>query len=201
MILTIVFIGYMSHSENIQPNKSFSLFPKKIEDWYGEEYQLDQKIYDILGVTDSIIYKYSNPEGQQVELYIGFYKSQKEGCLIHSPKNCMPGSGWNLVKIEKSSIFIDDSNRQEIAFNDVLLQKGNEKQIMFYWFQGRGRYITSEYMQKVYLVIDSITKHRTDEAFIRVIAPVIDDNEKETRRYLIDFTRLLVPLMQEYLPS
>ena len=71
---------------------------------------------------------------------------------------------------------------------------------MFYWFQGRGRYITSEYMQKIYLVVDSITKHRTDEAFVRLITPVIDNNEEKSIKYLNGFVKLIIPILQKYLP-
>ena len=111
----------------------------------------------------------------------------------------MPGAGWNLTKTKKSSITIQ--NNQNIIFNDVFLQKGKEKKIMYYWFQGRGRFISSEYMQKFYLIIDSMTKHRTDEAFIRLLSPVINNDENKTRKNLTDFSKLLIPILQKYLPS
>ena len=201
MILTMLCLTYIGHGENTQPYQSFSTFPKRIGDWVGEEQYFDQKIYEILGVDDSIFCDFFSPDNRQIELYVGFYQSQREGELIHSPKNCMPGAGWNFVKTKKASIGLGGFNNKTILINDILLQKGREKQIMFYWFQGRGRYIASEYAQKIYLVLDSITKRRTDEAFVRIIAPVIDDNEKETRRYLNNFTKLLIPVLEEYLPS
>ena len=201
MILTFICLSYLSHAERLCLNKSFSTFPKQIGDWVGKETYFDKKIYKLLGVSDTISCSYSNNYGRQIDLYVGFYQSQREGELIHSPRNCMPGAGWNFVREGKLLMNAGAPDKQSILVNNILLQKGNERQIMFYWFQGRGRFITSEYMQKIYLVIDSITKRRTDEAFVRLIAPVIDGDEKETKETLESFTRLLIPLLQEYLPS
>ncbi|MEW6213680.1 MAG: exosortase C-terminal domain/associated protein EpsI [Nitrospirota bacterium] len=201
MVLTLICLNYLNDGEHYCPNKPFSTFPKQIGDWIGEERHFDKKIYDALGVTDTILRSYSTGYGHQIELYVGFYQSQREGELIHSPRNCMPGAGWNFAREEKLSIDGGTPDRQSILVNNILLQKGSERQIMFYWFQGRSRYISSEYLQKIYLVIDSITKRRTDEAFIRITAPVIGRDEKETVEDLKNFTRLLMPLLQEYLPS
>jgi len=202
MILTLVCLSYLSHGENICLNKPFSSFPKKIGEWVGEERYFDKEIYDTLGVDDSILRSYSSHDGQHIELYIGFYRSQQEGDLIHSPKNCMPGAGWRFIREEKLSIDSGTSSgKQSILINSMLMQKGGEREVMFYWFQGRNRYISSEYMQKIYLIADSITQHRTDEAFIRIITPVIDGDDEKTVRYLESFTKLLIPLLKEYLPS
>ena len=135
IILTSVCLSYLSCSENIKPKKSFSTFPKKIGDWRGTEKYFDQKIYHKLGVDDSVLCSYKNHEGYQIELYIGFYQSQREGDLIHSPKNCMPGAGWNFIMNRKTSINIGTSYCQNIKINNVLLQNGSEKQICFIGFK------------------------------------------------------------------
>ena len=206
MLMPLGFLNYFSQGENIPLNKPFSTFPKQIGEWTGKEERFDQKIYDKLGVDDSIDCNYCNHNGSRIELYIGFYRSQRKGDLIHSPKNCMPGAGWNFAKTEKISISVDAHQeqhiqQQNITVNNILLQNGPEKLVMFYWYQGRGRFITSEYAQKIYLVTDSMTRHRTDEAFVRLLAPVTSGNEEETVRYLRDFTKLILPLLQEYIPS
>jgi|GEM_PF-6521555 len=96
MILTMVCLRYMTHGENIQPNKPLSTFPKQIGEWTGKEERFDKRIYDILGVDDSFLCHYRTSDGRQVNLYVGFYESQREGDLIHSPKHCMPGPGGTL---------------------------------------------------------------------------------------------------------
>ena len=95
MLLTLVSLKHLSHSEIIHPNKPLNSFPRKLGDWVGTEERFDQRIYDILGVDDSILINYQGPQRRQVQLYVGYYQSQREGDIIHSPKNCMPGSGWN----------------------------------------------------------------------------------------------------------
>lgn len=168
MLSTAILLGFLSNPEIIKLNKSFDSFPLKIGKWQGIKSRFDRKIYDIVGVDDSILANYRSPQGESINIYVGFYQSQKEGDLIHSPKNCMPGGGWNITdtSIEKIN-FTNNDSRNVIK---LLLQKGTQKQIVLYWFQSRGRIISSEYMQKIWLVIDSIIKHRTDGSFVRLIS-------------------------------
>lgn len=201
MILTMVCIRYLSHGEDIKPNKPFSAFPTKIGEWVGKEERFDEKVYDILGVDDSILCSYLRPDGRQVQLYVGFYQSQREGDLIHSPKHCMPGAGWNIIHTSLEELTIPDTNPGKIKMIKLILEKGGQRQIVLYWFQSRGRFISSEYIQKLYLIIDSIIRHRTDGSFVRLIAPVMDGDEEKALQYLKDFARLLVPILKEYIPS
>jgi EpsI family protein len=201
MILTMVCLHYLRHGENILPNKSFSTFPKQIGEWVGKEEHFDKKIYDVVGVDDSFLCSYNTSDGRQVQLYIGFYRSQREGNMIHSPKHCMPGAGWNIIGTSLEELPISEHNPEKIKTIKLLLKKGNQRQIVLYWFQSRGRFISSEYMQKIYLVIDSIIKHRTDGSFVRLIAPVKKDNEDEALETIKDFAKLLIPILQEYITS
>ncbi len=201
MVLTMFCIGYVSHVEDIQPNKPFSTFPKKIGQWIGTEQRFDEKVYKVLGVDDSILTDYSTLDGRRVQLYVGFYQSQREGDLIHSPKNCMPGAGWNIIETSIEDLTIPKHNPKEITLIKLVLQKGSQRQIVLYWFQSRGRIITSEYVQKIYLVIDSITRHRTDGSFVRLIAPVVGGDEEKALKDMKDFAKLLIPLLGEYIPS
>ena len=113
----------------------------------------------------------------------------------------MPGAGWNITKTSIEELNIPDTNPVKMKTIKLILQKGAQKQIVLYWFQSRGRIITSEYMQKIYLVIDSITRHRTDGSFVRLISPVQNGNEAKTLKDLKDFGGLLVPILNDYIPS
>jgi len=201
MILTMFCLRYLSHAENVKPNKPFSSFPKQMGEWVGREARFDERIYAKLGVDDSFLGHYRTSDGHQVELYIGFYQSQREGDLIHSPKNCIPGAGWNIVSTSVETITIPNNKPQKIKVVKLTLQKGSKRQVALYWFQSRGRFMASEYMQKIYLVIDSIKQHRTDGSFVRLMSPVMDGNERRTENYLKDFTKLLIPILQDYIPS
>ena len=201
MLLTMLFLNYLSHSEDIHLNKSFSTFPKQIGEWVGKEERFDEKVYDILGVDDSYLSSYRRSDGRQVQFYIGFYQSQRQGDLIHSPKHCMPGAGWNIIKSHIEELIIPNTNPGKIKTIKLILQKGAQKQVVLYWFQSRGRIIDSEYMQKIYLVIDSIVRHRTDGSFVRLITPVSNDDEDKALNTLKDFAVQLMPILNEYIPS
>jgi len=201
MILTIVSLEFLSHGEEIKPNKPFSTFPRKIGSWTGVERRFDQEIYDALGVDDSFLANYQTSDGRYIELYVGFYQSQKEGDLIHSPKNCMPGGGWNILTTSIEEIDIPQNDPKNVKTIKLLLAKGDQHQVVLYWFQSRGRFIASEYLQKIYLVIDSITRRRTDGSFVRLIAPVRDGSQEKALDDLKGFSRIIIPVLQEYIPS
>ncbi len=203
-IITILLIAgaltyFAGQSERIAPNKPFSEFPLEISDWKGMTSQLDEKVYNILGVEDYILANYRKSSGEMVNLYVGFYQSQKEGDLIHSPKNCMPGAGWNITETGIETVSLDTTGKSMKVIK-LLLQKGPEKQIVLYWFQSRGRIISSEYMEKVWLVIDSIIKHRTDGSFVRLITPVVKD-EATSVNLLKEFAQRVYPFLNEHIPN
>lgn len=201
MILTMVFLGSVNHSETIKPNKPFDTFPMTIGQWNGTTSRFDENVYEILGVDDSILATYRSDNGEAVHLYVGFYQSQREGDLIHSPKNCMPGSGWNITQTSIESVDVNaQGTPKTIDVIKLLLAKGTQKQVVLYWFQSRGRIISSEYMQKIWLVIDSITKQRTDGSFVRMIAPVVE-NEQDTVDFLKNFIQLIYPDLTVYIPA
>ena len=199
MLTTALLTNFASQSERIAPNKPFSEFPLEIDQWKGQKDALDQQVYNILGVEDYILANYRKNSKETVNLYVGFYQSQKEGDIIHSPKNCMPGSGWNIAKSSIEPVYMTDTGKS-INTIKLLLQKGSQKQVVLYWFQSRGRIISSEYMQKIWLVIDSVIKHRTDGSFVRLISPVVVD-EAATIKVLKEFANKVYPILNEHIPS
>jgi len=201
LLMAMGFTQYISRAEVIPASKPFSMFPKQIGEWTGKESRFDQKIYDILGVEDSFLGNFRSQDGRNVNLYIGYYESQREGDLIHSPRNCMPGSGWNVADISYETIKHPSGESGNAKVIKLLLKKGAQKQIVLYWFHSRGRIIHSEYWQKIYLVVDSIFRHRTDGSFVRLIAPVINGDESSTVNNLKEFGELLMPILEEFIPS
>lgn len=201
MVSTGFYIFFISHGEAVPLRKTFSIFPKKIDGWIGREEFFDEKIYKILGVDDSILISYHNSDGKNVQLYTGYYHSQREGDIIHSPKNCMPGSGWNIIETSFENLTISGDTHKRIRVIKLILEKGISKQVALYWFQSRGRFISSEYWQKIYLVWDAIFKNRTDGSFVRLIAPVQNGDVKSTTEYLKLFAENMIPILGEYLPE
>jgi EpsI family protein len=163
---------------------------------------LSQGVEEKLGVDDYLEYNYISPTGQIVNIYVSYFSSM-EGKGFHSPRNCMPGSGWGIASLKPLVLEIHHSGADSIEINKMIIQKGADKQIVLYWYQCRGRFIRSEYMEKIYQVFDSIFKRRTDGSFIRVIAPVgaKDGDIEYTTQYLKDFTEQVIPILKDFLPG
>jgi EpsI family protein len=201
MLLTTISLPYLTDSDDQPLKKDLTEFPMVIGDWHGTTSRFDQRIYDVLGVDNSLLANYHNEKNVNIQLYIGYYKSQREGEIIHSPKHCMPGSGWNIVENSLLAIDLKDPNGQLIKVIKLNLQNGAERQVAMYWFHSRGRVINSEYMQKIYLVWDAITKHRTDGSFVRLISSTTDQGERQTTQYLKQFSELIFPILDEFIPT
>lgn len=199
MIATAALTSFASKSERIEANKPFSEFPLQIKDWQGSTSEMDETVYNILGVEDYIIANYRNSSNKTANLYVGFYQSQKEGDIIHSPKNCMPGAGWKIISTATETVEIK-STGEDIKAIKLILEKAAQKRVVLYWFQSRGRIISSEYMQKIWLVVDSVIKHRTDGSFVRLIAPV-KTNEADAVKVLKEFGSDIYPILNEFIPS
>lgn len=133
-----------------------------------------------------------------VALYVGYYQSQRTGATYHSPKNCLPGSGWQFMESAQVPIRIPDG--PQVTINKVLIQKGLDKQVILYWYQDRGRIIASEYWAKAYLIWDAITRNRTDGALVRISVPVERSNEQAFVQ-AVEFMREIFPRLHNNLPS
>ncbi len=200
MLCGVLLTQFVGHGEDVAPRRPLSEFPNRIADWEGRQDRFDQQIYDVLGVDDSYLANYLAPEGRPVQLYIGYYQSQREGDIIHSPKNCMPGAGWKIVET-KLHEFVPEGALEPAKVIQLTLENGGRKQAMLYWFQSRGRIISSEYWQKIYLVIDSVFRGRTDGSFVRLITPVSEKGETEAFQDLTEFASHLMPILEEFIPS
>ncbi|RJP77262.1 MAG: EpsI family protein [Desulfobacteraceae bacterium] len=201
MGLTAAYLTFANHGEKISPRKPFSTFPKQIGQWKGKESFFDKQIYDVLGVDDSVLVRYENQEGDPVELYVGFYESQREGDIIHSPRNCMPGAGWSIINSSIEKLSLNGKQQKHIEVIKLTISKNSQQQVVLYWFQSRGRYISSEYFQKFYLIWDSILKNRTDGSFVRLISPVSHNDMDYTTAYLKKFAVEIIPILNEYIPG
>ena len=140
--------------------------------------EFDPKIVTILGVTEYLNRVYVREQDRaQAGLYVGYYKSQRQGESIHSPLNCLPGSGWQPITSGRAIIPIPPDASPSpaapsIEVNRYVVQKGLDTLLVMYWYQSHGRVIASEYWGKFYLVADALRLNRTDAAMIRVMVPI-----------------------------
>ena len=143
---------------------------------------------------------YRDPQTQSViGLFVAFFESQRKGGAIHSPKNCLPGAGWEPVEFGITTIEMP-GHPAPGAINRAIVQKGLSKQLVLYWYQSQGRIIASEYSAKFYLVWDALTRNRTDGALVRIITPVIQNDEAGALERAKSFARDMFPLLQQHIP-
>lgn len=148
------------------------------------------------GMDDYLMWQYRDAQGYTLGLYIGFYRDQVEGGIIHSPKHCMPGSGWEPSQMKEISVPAADGKAYTIT--RMVMQKGGDKQIAHYWFQGRGRVVANEYMDRGLMVWDSIARRRSDGALVRITGSG-NDEELDSRKQM-EFIGALLPVIAEFLP-
>jgi EpsI family protein len=199
-ILLVAFglLHTVSRGESAVSRRPLSQFPQSFSNWTSQDQPIEPRIIQALSVTDYVSRVYFDSSRDPIELYIGFYASQRTGDAVHSPKNCLPGSGWDPIRF--SYVTIPLASGRQIIVNETVVQKGLDKQLVFYWYEGRGRVIASEYSAKFWMVADAISRNRTDAALVRIVTP-IDDGEANARARLLKFTQLLFPHLEGFLPG
>ena len=152
--------------------KELKDFPREIGPWQqrGDDQYFDKATLDVLRASDYLMRDYRGIGGITANFYVGYYASQREGATYHSPLNCLPGSGW--VMSSPANVTISPEGQAPFQANRYIIQNGGDKQLLIYWYQGRGRNIASEYWGKIYTVIDSVKMRRSDGAMVRVMVPV-----------------------------
>lgn len=193
-------IQFRSAGEAVQTRKSFTTFPATLGGWKGhEETILEPGILSMLKMSDYLMRRYEDSGGRSMWLYIGYWRSQRKGGDIHSPKNCLPGGGWEPLEASRLSIPIAGLPTP-ISVNRYLIQKDNQMQITLYWFQSQGKVVAGELNAKVELVRNAILKNRTDGALVRLSSPVQGGVDQTTGR-LVEYVQALYPVLHEYLPE
>jgi EpsI family protein len=201
LLVAIALNHYFSKPDISLPGKSLSEFPMQLGDWTAiSEQKIEGRSMEILQVDDYITRDYRNSKGEAIGLYIGYFKSQREGKGIHSPRQCLPGVGWVPVNTAVFPMPVPGHNSETVPVNKFLMGKGLDRELYLFWYHGRGRIYASEYWNKIYLIWDGLTKKRTDGALIRVNTPVIG-NPEDALKTQSDFIKLFFPLLKEYIPD
>lgn len=176
-------------------------FPMQIEGWQGRRESIEQMYLDVLKLDDYVIANYSHSGSVPVNFYTAYYGSQRSGESAHSPASCLPGGGWRIVQMEQRAFAGEEAGRP-LEVNRVLIQQGESRQLVYYWFQQRGRTITNEYLVKWYIFWDSLTRNRTDGALVRLVTPLPENEDVAAAdARLLQFARGAVPLLGSYVPD
>ncbi len=189
--------------EEIIPSRTdFSAFPLQIGDWQGKGERMEQIYVDALKFDDYIMANFANGTGGVVNFYVAYYGSQRKGESAHSPRSCLPGDGWQMTGLTVKQVDDAHINGVPLKVNRVEIQKGEYKQLVYYWFQQRGRIITNEYLVKWYLFWDALTKNRTDGALVRLTTLVLPNEDmSDAERRLDNFTKAVAGVLDGYVPG
>ena len=179
--------------------KELKDFPQTVGAWQrtGTDQILDDATMKVLRASDYLLRDFRKPAGQVANLYVGYYASQRTGATYHSPLNCLPGSGWTLSEPAKATIALPDGT--SFVANKYIIQNGEYRSLMVYWYQGRGRNVASEYWGKVYTVFDSVRLRRSDGAMVRVTVP-IRESEAAAEQAAIEFASAAETVLPEFVP-
>lgn len=207
VISTVILLGasvyvnfFLNKGEAKVLREPLSSIPKTFEGWKSSDQAFPTKILENLGVDEYLMRRFSKGN-DSVWLYVGYYKNQKEGAVPHSPRHCYPGSGFNPIRNEVVSIPVIYSGVREIRPNRYVFAKGVEREIVIYWYQSRGRVIANEYVEKIYLVRDSILRNRSDGALVRFSISATAETEESASRSLLAFISEFYPHIPRVIPD
>jgi EpsI family protein len=188
-----------------------SSFPADVGPWTAfRDLPIDPETQEVLKADDVLSRQYlDTTRGRNcvdenrnscLILFVAFFKTQRYGQAPHSPKNCLPGAGWEQVSAERPAITVPGES-QPIVINNFVTEHGEDKSVSLYWYQSHQRIIASEFAAKFYSIVDSIRYHRSDTAIVRVIIPVAGGNIDTAVQTGYAFVKAIFPSLLRQLPD
>jgi EpsI family protein len=198
---TAIFLQARGQHETLPSRQPLASLPYQLGDWAGTDEAMQHDVLDILGPGDFLQRFYENTSVRQpyVDLFLAYFSSQRTGDTIHSPKHCLPGAGW--LPLESGRISISLPGRAPFEANRYLIAKGDDRQLVLYWYWAHDRALASEYWAKFYLVADSIRLNRSDGSLVRVITPLLPGEGVDVaQQRLLSFAGNVVRQLDRYIP-
>lgn len=201
-VVTAAFVLTPPRAEAVISRDSFNLFPRTLGPWSGSHETLDAATERTLGASDYVNATYDTAgERSYVNVFVAWYSKQTEGSGIHSPEVCLPVGGWEVSAITPKEVTIPDTAYGSFTVNRAVIQKGEIKQLVYYWFEQRGKRMTNDYMAKVSVVWDSLAMGRTDGALVRFVTPIeAGETEAQAEERLQRFMREALQRLPNYVP-
>lgn len=199
---TLLTSTLVDREENPPSRAAFIDFPMEMNGWRGERFPLEKQYIDALRFDDYVLADYRTGPGQRVNFYTAYYRSQRKGQSAHSPQSCLPGGGWEIVSLTHKELPSSPQVKQPVMANRAVIHKGDQKQIVLYWFKQRDRYLADEYLVKLYLLWDAISRQRTDGALVR-LASLVGPGESEAMvdQRLQDFAAEIGHELNRFVPD
>lgn len=201
IVAALVVVTTLDKREEVIPQREkLSTFPLTMGVWNASESSLSRDVEQTLGLDDYVLADYRQENQNGVNFYVAYYGSQRKGVSPHSPQVCMPGGGWVITSIERISVEIEKGKPFEV--NRTIIEKDHQRQVVYYWFEQRGRRISSEYWMKWYLLVDALKRNRTDGALVRVVTPSSQNEPIEASDARLKlFLQEAVPKLGKYVPG
>ena len=194
-----LFYGF-SRGETPPAYKPLDGFPTRVGGWRMiQQGVMEPEVKEVLRADDYVTRDYAASPTKVANLFVAFFKSQRAGQTPHSPKNCLPGSGW--VWTVSDTIPVNVPGRDPIQINRYIVSKGEDRSVVLYWYQSRDRAIASEYKAKFWVVVDAMRLNRTDTALVRVVIPIVNRDEAAADKSAADFIRSFYGTLRQYLPA
>lgn len=191
-----------SRTEQIPAMKPLRDFPRVLPGWsMTQEGYVDEETQSVLRADDTLTRSYGSIKYRaQPNLFVAYFQTQRTGKAPHSPKNCLPGSGWERDKEDYLDISVPGM-AEPIHVNRYIVSKGEYKSVVLYWYQTQRRVVASEYRAKILTVEDAIRYNRTDTALVRVVVPVAGGDDASAEREAVDFVQSFFMPLRHYLPA
>jgi EpsI family protein len=202
LLATISVKAWLNQSPKVPLRQPLVEFPMQVGAWQmTSTSQLSDDVTGVLKADDYMLRQYRDPSGHTVDMFVAYYKTQAAGESMHSPKNCLPGSGWTPVVYDR--VFMKtDAQGKPVEVNRYVIENGGDRALVLYWYQANGRTIASEYWGKFYLVWDAMRTRRRDGAIVRLLIPLKrgEDSQKSLETGL-EFARLADKDLPSFLPN
>jgi EpsI family protein len=208
LLLQAVLLYSAIRPEVVPTSRSLDSMPTTLGSWQLAQIGvIEQEVLDVLKADDILNGIYCNSASPNcastgqgaASLLVAAFRTQRNGKTPHSPKNCLPGSGW--VPLSSGEIPIDVGRDAPISVNRYLIASGSNRQMVLYWYQSRDRAVANEYKAKFWVMADAIHLNRTDTALVRVIVPVVNRDEAQAEATATDFVKSFYSILLNYLPS
>lgn len=186
VVATILSVTLPERAEAYPTRSWFVDFPLQIGAWQGRHGRVENIYINALKFDDYILADYRDGTSV-INLYSAYYRSQRQGASVHSPRSCLPGGGWRITEFGQTEI-PGMAGAEGFRVNRALIELGGRRQLAYYWFKQRKRQLTNEYAVKWFIFVDALTRSRTDGALVRLIAPLpvgerIEDADARLQRF------------------
>jgi EpsI family protein len=200
LIGALLVLQLRSSGEAVPIRKPLDSFPMNVGAWQGAGGVIfDPDTLNVLKPSDYVMRRYHDPAGRGLWLFIAYWDSQRKGAQPHSPKNCLPGAGWEPLESSRVTIPLAEPFRA-ITVNRYLIQKDRDQLLVLYWYQSQGKAIAGEMAAKLEMVKNSMVRHRTDGSLVRLTSPIYG-SVQQTSDLVVGYIQAVYPVLGEYLPD